>query len=195
MTCPLCDAEFERAALLPADGDEPELRGFRCPNGDGVFLPSDLYFAWRDRHEPATEADPEVPPSDEVGDVKRAKLCPQDGRIMRRYRVSAEGGFWLDRCGACGGVWFDGDEWDASVAAGLLDRLPTLFSAAWQRQIEQSASERYWDDRLRTRIGADDLDRVDAFREWAWAHPERSLIMARLGERPGEEAGAEPEAA
>ena len=196
MTCPLCDAEFERAALLDADGDTPELRGFRCPQGHGVFLPSDLYFAWRDRYEPSPEADAMVPPSDEVGDVKRAKLCPQDGRIMRRYRVSPEGGFWLDRCGACGGVWFDGDEWKATAAAGLLDRLPTLFSDAWQRQIEQSSSTRYWDDRLRDRIGADDLARVDDFREWAWGHPERSLIMARLGERPDETADAEvPEAA
>ena len=189
MTCPLCDAEFERAALLDADGDAPDLRGFRCPEGHGVFLPSDLYFAWRDRSEPATDAEAMVPPSDQVGDVKRAKLCPQDGRIMRRYRVSPEGGFWLDRCGVCGGVWFDGDEWEATVAAGLLDRLPTLFSDAWQRQIEQASSTRYWDDRLRDQLGAD-LDRVDAFRTWAWAHPERSLIMARLRERPGEPADA-----
>ena len=184
MTCPLCDADVERAALLPADGDVPALRGFRCPNGHGTFLPSDLYFAWRESHEPSEERAPHVPSSEEVGDVKRAKLCPQDHRIMGRYRVTPEGGFWLDRCATCGGVWFDGDEWDATVEAGLLDRLPTLLSDAWQRQVQTEASESYWDARLRERIGDDDLARVDAFRAWAWAHPDRHLLFSRLRERP-----------
>ena len=183
MTCPLCDADLERATLLPAAGSDPDLRGFRCPNGHGTFLAADLYFAWRDRHEPSGDGGALAPSSDAVGDVKRAKLCPQDRRIMGRYRVSPDG-FWLDRCATCGGVWFDGDEWVATVKAGLVDHLPTLFSDAWQRQVENASSDYSWDDRLRERIGADDLHRVDAFRAWLWSHPERSVILARLGERP-----------
>lgn len=184
MTCPLCSAALDQALLLDADGEAPVLRGFACPEGHGTFLPSDLYFAWRDRHEPAGEPSSDVPSSDEVGDVKRAKLCPQDGRIMRRARVSADDGFWLDRCATCGGVWFDGDEWAATVEAGLLDALPSFFSDAWQRQVEEARAAGYWDAKLRERVGAGDLRRIDDFRAWVWAHPEREVLFARLNERP-----------
>lgn len=184
MTCPLCRAPLDQATLLDADGDAPDLRGFQCPEGHGTFLPSDLYFAWLDRHEPMAETARPMPSSDAVGDVKRAKLCPQDGRIMRRARVSMDGGFWLDRCGTCGGVWFDGDEWAASVEAGLLDKLPSYFSDAWQRQLEEARSTSDWETRLKERVGAEDLERIEAFRAWVWTHPEREVLFARLNARP-----------
>ena len=186
MTCPLCTAALDRTTLL-ASGDAPELRGFACPNGHGTFLPSDLYFAWREGREPS-DASGALPASEAVGDVKQAKLCPQDGRIMRRYRTDAEG-FWLDRCSTCGGVWFDGDEWDATVEAGLVERLGAIFSDAWQRNVEEALTAQRWDDKLEAEIGADDLARIDAFRAWAWEHPQRHLVFARVQERPA--SGAE----
>lgn len=183
MNCPVCGADLERASLLDASAEDPTLRGFRCPGGHGVFLPSDLYFAWRERHAPAEQAPSSVPPSGAVGDLKQAKLCPQNARIMRRAQTGPDG-FWLDRCATCGGVWFDGQEWEATVEAGLLDLLPTLFTDAWQRQIDEAQTAEHWQSTLEEQIGADDLARVDAFREWAWAHPLRHLVMARLTERP-----------
>jgi Zn-finger nucleic acid-binding protein len=184
MNCPTCDRALERATLLPPDGAGPDLRGFRCPLGHGVFLPSDLYFDWRDHQGEAGRAGGRIAAPDEVGDVKRAKLCPQDGRIMRRYRVSAAGGFWIDRCGVCGGAWFDGGEWEATAAAGLLDELPRVFSDAWQREAEEAEAAEARRERLSEAVGAEDLDRVDAFRAWAWSHPQRHLLLARLNERP-----------
>lgn len=183
MTCPVCGTALERATLLAADDGHAELRGFRCPRGHGVFLPSDLYFEWREGHAPSA-ADGALPSAEDVGDVKRPKLCPQDGRIMGRYKVGGEGSFWLDRCGTCGGVWFDGDEWDATVAAGLLAELPAVVSDAWQRDVEAAEAADRREARLRERVGADDLERADAFRAWLWAHPERSLLLARLGTAP-----------
>lgn len=186
MTCPICDAPLDRTALLSGEGNVPSLYGFHCPLEHGVFLPADLYQEWR-RAEPAdgsnaTPASTEIDAGD-FGDIKKAKLCPQDGRIMRRYRVTAAGAFWLDRCAGCGGVWFDGAEWDATVSLGLHDQLPALFSDAWERDIEAKAREQYHVDTLRERIGAEDLERVEAFRAWAWAHPLRHFILARLNER------------
>ncbi|PAP75500.1 zf-TFIIB domain-containing protein [Rubrivirga marina] len=185
MTCPLCDAELDRSTLLEAEAGGRSLRGFRCPRDHGTFLPADLYFAWREHYEPADPPAEAVPSSDEVGDVKRAKLCPQDQHIMSRYRVRPEGGFWLDRCATCGGVWFDGEEWDATVEAGLLNRLPALLTDAWQRQADREVAHDGYEDRLRDRLG-EDLDRVDGFRAWAWQHPQRHLIFSRLRERPDE---------
>lgn len=184
MTCPVCDAELGRDTLLTGEEGAPDLRGFRCPEGHGLFLPSDLYFAWQEGHEPSAEGGGLIPSADEVGDIRSPKMCPQDGRIMGRYRVGGEDSFWLDRCGTCSGVWFDGDEWEATLAAGLLDELPTLVSDAWQRDIERAHAEQHREERLRERIGDDDMGRIDAFRVWLWAHPERHLLLARLGEAP-----------
>ena len=194
MNCPICDASLERASLLPADNSGPDLRGFRCPRGHGVFLPSDLYFDWRDEREPTGDLDLSAASGDvgDVGDVKRAKLCPQDGRIMGRYRSAGDGGFWIDRCATCGGAWFDGSEWEATVAAGLHESLTRVFSDAWQREAEEATAAAARRGRLAEAVGAGDLDRVDAFRAWVWSHPQRHLLIARVSERP--EPSAEPAA-
>ena len=186
MNCPICASPLERATLLHGDG--PELRGFRCARGHGVFLPSDLYFDWRDGREPTGDLDTSLASGD-VGDVKRAKLCPQDGRIMGRYRTTGDDGFWIDRCSTCGGAWFDGSEWEATVAAGLHGSLTRVFSDAWQREAEEAAASTARRDRLAETVGAEDLDRADAFREWVWSHPQRHLLIARVSERPETTAG------
>ena len=183
MNCLICDATLERTTLLAADGSGADLRGFRCPKDHGVFLPSDLYFDWRDGREPTADLDLSAASGD-VGDVKRAKLCPQDGRIMGRYRSAGNDGFWIDRCSTCGGVWFDGSEWEATVEAGLHESLTHVFSDAWQREAEEATAATARRERLADTVGADELDRADAFREWVWSHPQRHLLIARVSERP-----------
>ena len=183
MNCPICDTALDRASLLPADDSGSELRGFRCARGHGVFLPSDLYFDWRDGREPTRDLDLSAA-SGEVGDVKRAKLCPQDGRIMGRYRSAGDKGFWIDRCSTCGGAWFDGAEWEATVTAGLHEALPHVFTDAWQREAEEATAAAARRERLVESVGSDDLDRADEFREWVWSHPHRHLLIARISERP-----------
>lgn len=192
MNCPLCHQLLDRATLLSTQDGTPELSGYSCPEGHGVFLPADFYFAWHDNRTPKTTLDL-AQVSDDVGDVKRAKLCPQDGRIMTRYRVGGEGSFWLDRCGTCGGAWFDGSEWDVSVAAGLHEALPRVFTEEWQREFEDEAHARARRERLRRTLGTVDLERVEAFRAWAWAHPQRHLLLARLNERPSTPPAQTPE--
>ncbi len=184
MNCPICDLVLDAATLLDADGGHPALPGFRCPDGHGVFLPSDVYAEWEGEG-PDDEPEPQAVTvdADAVGDVKRAKLCPQDRRIMSRFRVSP-GGFWLDRCGACGGAWFDGDEWQATVDAGLHKRLASVFSDAWQRRVEDATVSQERRNRLESAVGSEDLARVDEAREWIWAHPQRHLLLARLSDRP-----------
>lgn len=186
MDCPICSTPLERATLLESEGGLPALRGFRCPQDGGIFLPSDLYFGWREGQEGiGTGAPPQ--PSDVI-DVHKPKLCPQDGRIMLRYHLKPAADFWIDRCGACGGVWFDPKEWEATVAAGLHEHLPLLVSDAWQREREAAESRRFHEARLREALGAVDYQRVEAFRKWADGHEQRHLIWAQL--RPGFDAEA-----
>jgi Zn-finger nucleic acid-binding protein len=183
MTCPICDSSLEHTVLLAADESGGDLRGFRCPRDHGVFLPSDLYFDWRDERKQTGNLDLAAV-SDDVGDMRQAKLCPQDGRIMARYRSGSAAGFWIDRCGTCGGTWFDGSEWEATVSTGLHEALTNVFSDAWQREVEEAAVAAQRRERLAESVGESDLRRADEFREWVWSHPQRHLLLARVCERP-----------
>ena len=79
MNCPLCDRALDPTTLLEAEGDRPALQGFRCPDGHGVFLPSDVYVEWQATDDAsAPDAESVTIDAGDVGDVKRAKLCPQE---------------------------------------------------------------------------------------------------------------------
>jgi len=184
MTCPVCERTLQQAVLLEPDGERPSLRGFRCSAGHGVFLPSDLYFSWRDTSTSGPAEALDSPLSDEVGDIKQAKLCPQDSHIMSRYRVAEEGSFWLDRCATCGGTWFDGTEWDATVQADLHKQLPRVFSDSWQRDMVERSIDTFHARRLAEWIGDQDVQKAEAFREWVWNHEHSALLLARVLERP-----------
>ena len=150
MNCSICRTPLERATLLAGDGGAPDLRGFRCPSDGGVFLPSDLYFAWREG--PREHDGGARPQPSDVIDVHKPKLCPQDGHIMLRYHLAPAADFWIDRCSACGGVWFDPQEWEATLSIGLHEHLPLLVSDAWQREREAAASRHFHE----ARTGGDD---------------------------------------
>ena len=184
MNCPVCERTLQQAVLLDSSKERPDLRGFRCSAGHGVYLPSDLYFSWRETAATSSTEPPESDLNEDVGDIMQAKLCPQDSRIMTRYRVASEGGFWLDRCATCGGIWFDGAEWDATVAAGLHEQLPRVFSDSWQRAMIERSVEAFHARRRSEWIGHEDLQRVESFREWVWGHEHSALLLARVLERP-----------
>lgn len=52
--------------------------------------------------------------------------CPKDGMELAEFEFR---GIKLDRCGTCGGVWFDGGEMDAMLSreGDFFSRLKTFF--------------------------------------------------------------------
>lgn len=57
---------------------------------------------------------PERPPAEESVEVhhtKTGKLCPECTRILLPSKVGHGLDFRIDRCGNCGGMWFDANEW------------------------------------------------------------------------------------
>ena len=49
----------------------------------------------------------------EVKDVQGAKICPECGRILLKYKVGHGLDFFVDHCSGCGGIWLDKNEWNA----------------------------------------------------------------------------------
>ena len=48
----------------------------------------------------------------DVLDSTNAKICPDCGRILIKYKVDNRLDFYLDQCGGCNGIWFDKNEWE-----------------------------------------------------------------------------------
>ncbi len=115
---------------------EDGLIAFQCPESEGVFLPIQSYFRWLSRqserlpHLPVSDTSPE----EVAGDVESAKICPETGLIMQRFKVGHGFSFYLDRSPS-GSIWFDKGEWEALRERQFHDELHLIFTAPWQRDI------------------------------------------------------------
>src|SRR5215467_10119638 len=128
MQCPVCITQ----SLNPQEL-ETGLLALHCPSCRGNWLPSAHYREWHVEHrEHLTEApvDPASLPT--AHEISRARLCPECGYILLHYKVGHDLKFSLDRCGHCGGVWFDADEWEILRARNLHHDVHFIFSHAWQ---------------------------------------------------------------
>jgi len=61
-----------------------------------------------------------------VNDIIQAKICPDCGRILIKYRVDNSLDFYVEHCGNCNGIWFDKNEWDNIKLNNLHDRYTTF---------------------------------------------------------------------
>lgn len=111
---------------------------------------------------------------------KKTGLCPAGHGIMIRARVALDQPFYLEKCTACGGIWFDKGEWLRIAEHNLADSLPAIWSKAWQRrQREEKDRESYLG--LNKRLLGDSLfDAVMAVASQLKGHPERDRAMALL---------------
>lgn len=176
MNCPNC----EKVRLIPESLDS-NLQAKACPDCGGQWIDSSQYFRWlSSRPKAKMGAHVESEAQFDVVDVERARLCPECSRIMLRFRVGKGLAFYVDRCGDCGGLWLDKNEWQALQARELHDDLHYVFSAAWQDQVrneELAASREVW---LLKQLGEERYQYLKEIKEWLEQHPHRSALMAYL---------------
>lgn len=177
MNCPVCsESALKRESL------EKDLMSHTCPSCGGLWIGSTDYADWLDK---AGERLPEKPFTDisiEVKDNTDAKLCPGCGRIMVKYKVGHGLDFHLDRCGGCGGVWLDANEWSAMKARNLHDEIGSVFTAPWQAQIREEETALKLDRIYENRFGGEDYGKVKEFRKWLDSHPQRQAILHFLND-------------
>lgn len=115
-----------------------------------------------------------------VHEPKAAKLCPDCGRFMTRYKVGHTLPFALDRCGHCGGTWFDGNEWQTLRGSEFWDRIHLIFSPAWQTRVRQAEQRAQRESQLVAALGARDYAEAKRIKGWLDSHPHRDVIFAYL---------------
>jgi len=160
---------------------EPGLSAYQCPKSEGIWIPLDSYLAWKEKH-PNPETPATVPgapePADDSG--RRALICPESGRLLIRYRVGHGLRFHVDQSPITGGIWLDKGEWEALKSKGLDSQLNLIFTASYQRHVRTEEYERNLEQTFSDRIGADDFQKVVAFKEWLATHPKRRDICCYL---------------
>ena len=179
MICPKCRTEtLERVPLRPGSTLRSESLPFRCSQCEGLWVeqlgvPKLLdHGVHLDPPSPETEEDVEID--------RRIGVCPKGHGILGRTRVEVDDGFYLDRCGTCGGLWFDKGEWQRLARRELLHRIPDFWTAAWQRRQREERQREDYLEWVASEIGPDLKTKIDELVEMLRDHPHRSAAIAYL---------------
>jgi Zn-finger nucleic acid-binding protein len=175
MKCPACSSKRISPVSLTSS-----LGALKCESCGGHWIPSKNYETWQ---KSLAEIQPEKPFTDvqiEVKDHKGAKLCPECGKILLKYKVGHGLDFYVDHCSACGGIWLDQNEWQALEAQNLHDEIHRIFSTAWQKQIRQENLAQTMEAVFKNRFGEESYAKAKEIREWLNTHPQKDELMAFL---------------
>jgi Zn-finger nucleic acid-binding protein len=175
MKCPVCKTETLGSITLVEN-----LPAHQCSNCEGIFIPSNAYLIWkRARGEDLPEKESVLHPDPEW-DADTLKLCPNCGRIMRRFKVIPDSNLFLDRCGNCNGVWFDKNEWNVLVERNLHDNLNEFFTRPWQDRLHAEETKSHIEKIYLEKLGEEDYERIKEVREWLRKHPNSGMLLAFL---------------
>ena len=175
MNCPVC----KQIALFPKDL-EPDLSARECNLCGGRWIGSFQYWKWKEHS--GKELTQSEPPQTTlpVTDSTAVKLCPECGHFLRRFPVGEGLRFSLDRCGNCGGMWLDRNEWESLKQHGLHDHAHKIFSEVWEHRIRQQEQTDAMEKIYRDKFGLEDYKRIAEIKEWIDNHPHPSELRAFL---------------
>ena len=167
MHCPIC----KQVTLKKAELDSG-LFAQECSQCHGKWIQSYFYWRWREKLGGGFDEIPaEYVTQARIDDNRAAKLCPECGHLLIRYPVGHQTGFELDRCGNCGGVWFDAREWETLRARNLHDDVHKIFSEIWQNQLRREERDKNRQTFYQTKFGPADYQKAAEFRLWLHTHP------------------------
>jgi Zn-finger nucleic acid-binding protein len=172
MECPQCKGY----QLEPRELETGLLAG-ACPKCDGALLSLMNYRYWADQN---VEIEP-VDSSDIVTeDSSKAKICPKCTRLMTKFQIGNESENRIELCTACDEAWLDKGEWRLLKQLDLQDKLPAVFTDAWQRNIRLQRQQQKLKQHYEEKLGAGDFKKLDEFKQWLDRHPEKIDIKQYL---------------
>ncbi len=175
MNCPVC-----KQMTLFQKELEKHLPVRECNGCGGRWISSYHYWKWKEQSGgdlAAAQPAGEEPP---VRESTGVKLCPECGRFLRRWPVGEGLAFGLDRCGNCGGMWFDRNEWEALRQRGLGGHVHQIFSEIWQHRLRKEEKTRAMEQFYRGKFGPADYQKALETKAWIDTHPHRAELRAFL---------------
>lgn len=176
MKCPVCTT-----VALAAFDLSPNVVAEKCAACAGLWLSSPQLSKWIDAIQTGKAGEPTAPdPPSATHEQKTAKICPECGHLMTRYKASHKLPFYLDRCGNCGGTWFDGNEWETLNGGELRDQIHLIFSPAWQNRVRRAEQTEQLRAQFAAKLGPADFAETSRIKTWLAGHPHRAAIVAYL---------------
>jgi Zn-finger nucleic acid-binding protein len=138
MQCPTCKA----GDLAPVQLEEG-LIGAGCESCKGVLLSLINYRYWLDKCDTAKRSvnTDELAQSAAVCvDSAVAKICPKCSKLMTKFRIGLETENRIELCAHCDEAWLDEREWKLLKALDLQEKLPQVFTYAWQKKYAKNGN-------------------------------------------------------
>jgi len=177
MNCPVC-----KTRTLVTHSLTPTLASWKCDNCGGQWINSFQFWKWIDEGGPQSRTTGTTDNAALLSatETKGAKICPECGRILAKYKVGHELDFSLDRCGNCGGIWFDRNEWEILQSRDLQKEIHLIFSDSWQHRVRDEECTRHLQELLIQKIGQNDFAEIKRIKEWLKTHPHRQELFGFL---------------
>ncbi|KZX84254.1 hypothetical protein A3715_30420, partial [Oleiphilus sp. HI0009] len=151
MKCPQCKGyELEPREL------EPGLIVGACTKCDGALISLMNYRFWADQQSQTCEVVSTVEVA-EAEDNNVAQVCPKCSKFMTKFQIGTESVNRLDMCNGCDEAWLDKGEWQLLKTLDMADKLPKIFTDAWQRNIRIERQEKLHKKRYANLLGANDF--------------------------------------
>jgi len=173
MDCPQCKTGYP----LEPRQLESGLFAAGCNGCGGALLSLINYRFWAETHE--TESSMQKV-SVEVEDNTSARICPKCSRLMTKFHIALDTANKIDLCVHCDETWLDKGEWRLLKQLDLHNKLPSIFTEAWQRNIrhqKQADSERVYFENI---LGTETFEKVNGFRQWLDNEAEKETILHYL---------------
>jgi len=184
MKCPQC-----KGYSLEPKELEPGLVAGACAKCDGTLISLMNYRYWADQLIPSDSGrEPQV--SDqvllgeneikEVEDTSQAQVCPKCSKLMTKFQIGLMTSNRIDMCNNCDEAWLDKGEWKLLKQLDLAEKLPKIFTEAWQRNIRLQRQAILQKERYSALLGEEDFEKLDEFKQWLVKHPEREQMKQYL---------------
>jgi hypothetical protein len=168
-------------AMSPVALDEG-LEAFHCMDSGGHYIPAASYMKWLEKQPARLPHLPEIEsPFEAADDSSAARICPESGTLMTRFKIGHGFTFMVERS-ITGGIWLDAGEWQALRRRNFHDEIHLVFTAPWQKRVRDQQAQATYEDRLRSALGADLFARLHSIRAELADHPHRNLALAYLND-------------
>ncbi|BCU76494.1 hypothetical protein [Luteolibacter sp. LG18] len=170
------------AQLVPIEL-ESGLPAWSDSQSGGAYLKSADYWEWLAHQPGRMETLPARGGSAAVLEDADApaRICPESGSLMTRFRVGHGFSFFIDRS-PTGGFWLDAGEWTALKERNFHDEIHRVFTDVWQRGVRSDAAHEALEAGFREQLGEEGYARALEFRDWLAGQPNRSRVLAWVSE-------------
>lgn len=175
MKCPVCVVY-----KLKNTGLEAALSAHQCESCAGIFISGESYQNWQTNQSKPQKFEGAKVSLNPLRSSEKSglKFCPDCKHVAIKYKVSHDIDFCLDRCGNCGGIWFDGNEWQLIKERGLHNQLNLVLSQDWQCKVRAREQEVALDNMWIERLGREDYARMKEYIEWLRIHDKQDDLLA-----------------